>query len=231
MDEKDRTIAALQAERDELLRAAANIGIEGLADHEGLFDKSTAGAVTRSAAALMAAAVRLHGARIATGIAVDVDIDGRNLEVVAQWSDAPARTNAVAFACDTFRSVCEVAERTGVARGVAEQPMDWLARSVGLVMAERAAMRARVQIDETDLSEADIADGIDDPCVATWMCANGFEIQQPNPYYNTISRNGVAVHIGEDDNLVNALAFAVGRPPLDVLDEIKAMQVDSEAGA
>lgn len=92
-------LAEAERERDELLRAAATIGSEmpGLEVEFG--EMGSAGAVTRSAASLMVAAVRLHP----FGIAVDVDVDGRKMEVIAQWADAPARANAVAVAADLLR--------------------------------------------------------------------------------------------------------------------------------
>lgn len=133
--------------RDELARAVANIGVEGVADTDGVFVRlGTAGAVARSAASLMVAAVRLNGAFVKTGICVDVDVDGRTLEVLGQWADAPARTNAVRL----HREVERVAALTGVQRGETEQPFAWLERAVGEIQANYRFMVERAADEKLD---------------------------------------------------------------------------------
>lgn len=102
VDDRERQVRradAAERERDELLRAAANIGTEMPGLEDDFAAMGSAGAVTRSAASMMVAAVRLHH-KVETGIVCTVDVDGRAMEVIAQWQDAPVRTNWVAMAAD-----------------------------------------------------------------------------------------------------------------------------------
>lgn len=53
--------------------------------------------LARAGAALLTQATLMHE-RADTGITVGIEVDGRKLEIVAQWLDAPIRTNWVEFA-------------------------------------------------------------------------------------------------------------------------------------
>lgn len=97
-------------------------------------------------------------------------------------------------------------------------------------------MRYRHEVDEQDVDEADIGDvGVceDSPQILAWMAANGFEFKSHSETdWPGIWHGGLCVWEGSpmpDERVINALARAINRPPLDVLDEIKAMPVDREA--
>jgi hypothetical protein len=102
---------------------------------------------------------------------------------------------------------------------------------------EADQLRFRVEVDENDLDEAGFFD--DDgvrltdphPKIVAWMAANGFEFVDPDRQDERergIWRGPILVRRGTpraDEGVVNDLALAVNRPPLDVLAEIAAMVI------
>lgn len=111
-----------ERERDELLTLAANI--ETIADDEDVLGELwISGQLTRIAASMMVAAVRLHH-NVQTGISCEVSVEGRKLDVIAQWQDAPAVTNWVAFASDIMKAKSEADRERDQARDLAERWRD-----------------------------------------------------------------------------------------------------------
>lgn len=91
-----------ERERDELLRGLANIESDLGGIEDDFAAMGIAGRAARAAASMMVTAIRLHP-NIETGITVSVNVDGRILDVIGQWSDAPIVTNWVAWAADVMR--------------------------------------------------------------------------------------------------------------------------------
>lgn len=102
--------------------------------------------------------------------------------------------------------------------------------------AEVARLRARVDVCEQDVDEADIGDlcSIEDsPKIVSWMRANGFEHEGRGDHRTRGIWYGDRFVLDSwnpraDDIVVNALAHAVGRPPLDVLDEMAAVLLSTD---
>jgi hypothetical protein len=132
-------------------------------------------------------------------------------------------------------------QRAAANERVEKLTAEWRAevtRVLGLltdVTRERDVLRGRVDVDENDLDEAGLIEepGLTDDCpkIVAWMQANGFEFV---PHGSTddrragIWRGNVLVRPGSpmaDEGVVNDLAYAVGRLPLDVLAEIAAMVI------
>jgi hypothetical protein len=104
---------------------------------------------------------------------------------------------------------------------------------------ERDKWRWRIEVGEQEVDEADIGDlssREDNPKIVAWMKANGFELRGgerlnpgPDPRHPGIWRGTSMVYEGRpttSEDVVNALAFAVNRPALDVLAEIAAMVIE-----
>jgi hypothetical protein len=106
-----------------LITAASIIGKE-MPGMEAEFDAmGRAGAMARSAASLMVAAVWLQKSKV--GIAVTVDVEGRKLQVVGQWVDAPLVPNAVEAACREAEAREAKPRRVRLKEATAGAEWDW----------------------------------------------------------------------------------------------------------
>jgi hypothetical protein len=228
-------------ERDELLRGLANVGNE-MDGMEAEFDAmGTAGRVTRAAASLMVTAVRLHP-KIETGITCCVEVDGRKMDVIAQWVDAPVVTNWVSMAADMLRGRAEAERERDEARAdVADQREkadarvdrladEWRTESIRL-QAGVTRLRARVRVEAEDVERA----GVTRAHIEAWLRANRrWEAGQNGVWhwkpsnggaFTTLSNGARSDELADD---VHWLAQREQRPGLDLLDEMAAMRVEPE---
>lgn len=98
LGQAERELKQVEHERDDLLRAAASMGADmpGMeAEYEAM---GSSGHLARAAATLMVTAVRLHRPPLAVGINIQVNVDGRILEVTGHWADASTASQFVQMA-------------------------------------------------------------------------------------------------------------------------------------
>lgn len=202
-------------EWSELARGLVNLEAEMLGMDTEYEAMGKAGRVARAAASLMVTAVRLLP-NVQNGIALDVLVDARQLEVIAQWTDAPARTNWVAFAGDVLRSKAEAERERDEAR------------------AEVTRLRSRVRIEAEDVERA----GVTRTHVESWLLANLRWEPLGNRRWSWKPANGGAFTSLSDGNHRGMLADDVHwiaqreqRPGLDILDEMAAMQSSAQIAA
>jgi hypothetical protein len=233
-DDRDGIIAALLAdrdyheqraepaerERDELLRGLANVGNE-MDGMEAEFDAmGTAGRVTRAAASLMVTAVRLHP-KIETGITCCVEVDGRKMDVIAQWVDAPVVTNWVSMAADMLRGRAEAEQerndamaemtdhRAKTAARIERLTDEWRTESARLRAEVARAMRRGITLEKA----------------IAWARANGV----PDAFLDGVlsdGRHDEAACIG--GIALGAARMYVDKCGLDILDEMAAMPLEPE---
>lgn len=103
-------------------------------------------------------------------------------------------------------------------------------------MATIDKLRARIEVDECDVDEAGIGDLISNensPKIVAWMQENGLEfvdrgdaVRDPGIWDGDVLVCEMAPVT--DERVINYLAMAVGRPPLDILSEIASMEWSCE---